>query len=277
MGNLGGALAVIQSREVLAELTSEWSDVTIIQRTIRNDQSGDEALLAALQEGVINIGIQRIDQIPTALPDGIVLAAVTRRLEPRSALVARGTKHLDDLAENATIGVMTDRDGSVLNSGHKRFQITRLSGNLEENLGLLASREITALIVPASTLLALDLRPHIDALLDHETFCPPPGQGAVGLLVREDDDLAIDIAYSLQHRPSFERISAERSFASSVAAPYQVGALATLTDDGGLKLFATITDPTTTLKASLIGKIDRAGQLGKELAEDMLEQLAAAN
>ncbi|UCH26110.1 MAG: hypothetical protein JSV66_00220, partial [Trueperaceae bacterium] len=54
-------------------------------------------------------------------------------------------------------------------------------------------------------------------------------------------------------------------------------AQAPLSDEGGLKLFATITDPTTTLKASLIGKIDRAGQLGKELAEDMLEQLAAAN
>jgi hydroxymethylbilane synthase len=272
MGNRDGAEALRQARSVLTELNAEWPDVQITQRTVRAEAPA--ALIDALVAETIGIAVHRLDTLPLELPDGIVLAAVARRQEPRSALVARGATDLGSLAQGARVGVAEGRDTAFLQALRPDLTTSPLSTHLDDDLARLTREEVQALLLPAATLMVLDQRNRIDALLEPEAFAPAPGQGALGLLVREDDDLAFELAYTLQHRPSFDRVKAERAFAAALPGRL-VGALASVSPEGELALFGAVAEGGTTLQAETSGDAAEAEQLGRELAADVEEQLAA--
>lgn len=272
MGNRDGAVALRQARSVLTELTAEWPDVQVAQRTVKGD--GADALVRALENEEIGIAVQALDTLPAPLPDGMALAAVARRLEPRSALVAKGVGSLEAVPEGAVVGVSGPRDRTFLNTVRPDLHAEELTDPLDEALSRVANEELRAMVVPAYCLHVLDQRQRIGALLEAEHFAPAPGQGALGLVVREDDDLAFELAYTLQHRPSFDRVRAERAFQQELAG-HVVGALASVTDDGEMTLFGVIADGRTSLQASVTGEASEAEQLGRELAQDVQEQLAA--
>lgn len=272
MGNRDGAVALRQARSVLTELNAEWPDVHIVQKTVR--ASGPGALVDCLLAETIQIAVQPLDTLPHELPDGIVIAAVARRGEPRSAFVSRAAKDLSSLTGGSTVGVSDGRDEAFFKALRPDLESTALTGNLEEDLARLTREEMHAMILPCSTLQVLDQRNRIDATLEPEAFAPAPGQGALGLLVREEDDLAFELAYTLQHRPSFDRMRAERAFAAALA-DHPVGALATVTSEGELSLFGAIAEDGRSLQAQVSGDAAEAEQLGRELAQDVKEQLAA--
>lgn len=272
MGNRDGAEALRQARSVLTELNAEWPDVQITQRTVR--ASAASALIDALVDETIGIAVHRLDTLPLTLPDGVVLAAVARRLEPRSALVSRGAKELGALEAGSLIGADEERDAAFLRALRPDLEVAALSPSLDDDLGRLTRHELRALLLPAATMIILDQRNRIDVLLDPEVFPPAPGQGALGLLVREDDDLAFELAYTMQHRPSFDRVRAERAFAAKLAG-HLTGALASVSDEGDLQLFGVVAAEGTSLQARTGGDAAEAEQLGAELAQDVEEQLAA--
>ncbi|MEX2501076.1 MAG: hypothetical protein WD336_01760 [Trueperaceae bacterium] len=272
MGNRDGAEALRQARSVLTELNAEWPDVQITQRTVRADAPG--ALVEALVSESIGIAVHALDTLPLELPEGVTLAAVARRQEPRTALVARKAKELDALQEGDVVAVREGRDTKFLAALRPDLVATPLTAHLEDDLGRLTRDEVQALLLPGLTLLMLDQRNRMDALLAPETFAPAPGQGAIGLLVRDVDDLAFELAYTLQHRPSLDRILAERAFAAALPGKL-VGALATVTSDGELTLFGAVAEGGSGLQARVSGDASEAEALGKELANDVLEQLAA--
>jgi hydroxymethylbilane synthase len=220
------------------------------------------------------LALTALDALAPVLPEGLTLAAVGRRIEPRSALVARGTGSLPALPEGAAVGVRDARDLAFLAAALPHARGAVVEGTVDAELARLVAGERDALLLPAALLIALERRDRIDALLDPEAFAPAPGQGAVGIVVRSDDDAAAELAYTLQHRPSFERARAERAFAAGLG-DRAVGALATLDDEGDLTLFGAVAAGGTTLQATTTGDAKDAGEVGAELAKDMLEQLAA--
>jgi hydroxymethylbilane synthase len=285
VANRAGALALAQVRPVLGELTAEWPDINLIQRTIQSETAagGAAALVDALVNGRVNLAVVSMDQLPLELPDGVLLAAVTRRLEPRSTLLARGAKDLAQLPSGALVGVPAQRDAAFLQAAFTGLRATLLGGTIDQQLNRLASSEVAALVVPASELIELDRRNAIGALLEPDEFPPVPGQGSLGLLVRADDDLSNELAYTLQHRPSFDRVTAERAFQAALAAGFAgdalpVGALATVPSDGALTLFGAVVSPAgTVLQATTIADAAEAADLGRELGQDFLQQLATLN
>lgn len=271
MGNRDGAYALRQARAALTELNVEWPDVHIVQRTLQDTSKGD-ALLAALDAGTVAIALQPMDLLPYELPEGIVLAAVAKRHEARYALVARGgQKSLAGLG-NASVGVASERDRAVLAALHPELSATLLSGQLDTDLGLLTNGELDALLIPGSVLHVMERRQRADAHLDPEVFPPAPGQGALGLLVKETDDLASELAYTLQHRPSFDRVRAERAFARGLP-DHRIGAMASVTLEGELTLFGAVIGEDTVLQATISGEAKEAEELGAELAQDVKDQL----
>jgi hydroxymethylbilane synthase len=288
LGNRDGALALRQARDVLEQLTDEWPDVNFALRTIKNAASSNaedgasDPLLQALVKGDIGVVVAQLETLPLSLPEEVTLAAVSRRLDPRTALVTKGRHTLEDLPRGARLGVMNGRDGAYLRGQRADLEAVEVSGTLEGDLKLLTSGELDGLLIPAATLIALDHRNRLDAVLEPEAFAPAPGQGALGLLVRADDDLAFEVAYSLQHRPSFDRVRAERSFAKALGDGDEqgcsgcvVGALANVTEDGELTLFGAVLRGETTLQASVSGEAKEADELGRELAQDVRTQLAS--
>ena len=272
MGNRDGAEALRQARAVLAELTDEWPDVPIVQRTIPGDDPG--TLPTALLEERIGLAVGAVDRLPADLPDGVVLAAVARRQEARCALVSRNGRAFEDLEAGMRIATRAGRDEALVRALRPDLAIETLDATLDDALARLTREEVHALLLPAATLRVLDHGNRIDALLDPEVVPPAPGQGALAVLVREDDDQAAELAYTLHHRPSFDRVRAERAFAAALP-DHPVGALATVSDDGDLELFGAVAAGGRILQARTSGDASEAASLGAELAQDVAAQLDA--
>lgn len=281
LGHRDGALATRQARTVLTELSAEWPDVQIVLRQVAS-RSGADGLLGALSAGSVGMAVAAVDTLPATLPEGLTLAAVGRRLEPRAALVARGRLALTDLAAAARVRVYAERDLGFVRAALPGADVAVWKGTVDEALARLIADEHDALLFPGALLIALDRRDRIDALLEPEAFPPAPGQGAMGLVVRSDDDAAAELAYTLQHRPSFDRVRAERAFAAGLAG-LDVGALATIDEDGDLQLFGAVVAQGgaagradgAVLHASTSGDAKDAEELGSELARDVRERLVA--
>lgn len=231
-------------------------------------------LLDALTRNTIDVAVVHLAALTEALPAELTLAAVTRRGDQRSALVAKGYKDLAALPAGAAVGVGTERDAAFLAATHPGLSARTMTQHPEIELGRLTAGDYAAVILPAATLIGLDLREHVDEWLEPDAFTPAAGQGAVGLVVRGDDDLAFETVYPLQHRPSFDRVKAERAFALALAG-HHVGAAATVTDDGELTLFGAVATGSTVIQASVGGEAKEAEDLGKELAADFKDRLKA--
>lgn len=272
LGNRDGTLAVRHGRAVLESLAEEWPDLQLNVKTVPLAGASDcSALLDALLKNRIDVAVVQMESLPLEIPEGARLAAVRRRADPRSVLVARRHKKLTELGPDGKVGVFTERDAAFIRAGAAAAAPVQLTGSPENELARLASGEFDALILPAATMLGLDLRDRIDTYLEVDAFTPAPGQGAVGLLVRDDDDLAFETVYALQHRPSHDRVRTERAFAAALAGRL-VGAVATVTEDGELTLFGAVIENDTTLQASVSGEAREAEELARELAQDVLER-----
>ncbi len=283
LGNRDGVLALHQARSVLHQLTDEWPDVHLVLRTLPNSMSADPAvpadeLLDALESGSVGIAVVQAETLPVKLPEGLVIAAVSRRLEPRCALLSRTKLEFDELPAGAKIGASLRRDGQFLDAARPGHTVLPLEGTLDDAFALLAGGDLDAVIASAAALHALGHGNRATVLLDPSVLTPAVGQGATALVVRADDDPSFEIAYSLQHRPSFDRLLAERSFAEallSTPGEPSVGALATVSDDGRLTLVGAVVRDQAAMHVRAVGNARDAKTLGAELGRSLAEQLSA--
>ncbi len=274
LGNREGLLAIRHGRNVLELLTEEWPDLHLTLRTQAGTGGLDsDPLLEALRRGAVGIAAVQLDALAPTLPEDVRLAAVLRRADPRSGLAAKGRAGFAALPPRARVVVGSQRDAAFLSASHPDLTVQIEAASPDALLAQL-SAGADAVIVSAAAAATLDLRSAVDVVLDETAFTPPPGQGALGLLVRADDDLAFETAYSLQHRPSYDRVRAERAFAAALPGR-QVGAGAGVTEDGELTLLGAVAVGPTILQASLSGEAREAEVLARELAHDVAEQLAA--
>ncbi len=275
LGHRDGALATRLARTVLSDLTAEWPDLQLVPRTVAGEPVGDDdPILRGLLGGQLGLAVVACETLSAALPEELALVSVTRRLEPRLALVTKGAASLSALANGARLGIGAERDRPFLASGFPGMEAERVGTDVDRALARLAVGELDALVLPACVLIMMDRRDHIGTLLEPEVLPPAPGQGSLALLARADDDLAAEVAYTLQHRPSFDRVRAERSFAAGLAGR-ALGALASVSEEGELTLFGAVAVGATTLQASVTGDAREAEELGGELAKDVAQQLEA--
>lgn len=275
LGHRDGALATRLARNVITDLTAEWPDLRLVPRTIKGaPNADDDPVLDALASSQIGLAVVACETLRSPIPDGLALAAVTRRLEPRLALVTKGAASITDLPPDATLGVGAARDLPFVQAGFPGMRLETIGTDVDQALARLTTGELDAFVLSASTLIMMDRRDHAKSLLEPDVLPPAPGQGSLALVVRGDDDLAAEVAYSLQHRPSFDRVRAERAFAAALPGR-ALGALATVDTDGELRLFGAVAIGGTTLQASVSGEAREAVELGGELGKDVAGQLAA--
>lgn len=308
VGNCSGTLALAQARSILAELNETWPDISIVQRTItgpaqpQGQAQGHQAqdhqvrgyqiqghertaeLLTALADNRINIAVQRLDTLPLQLPEGLVLGAVSRRLEVRTALIAADYASLQALPERARIVVTSRHEQLFVQALRPDLEIEVAVGTTEDLLARVLHGELAAALIGAADLIAGGWRERVRALLEPQLLPPPAGRGALGFVVREGDDLAGELAYTLQHRPSYDRALAERAFVGTLvgalagaSAETALGAFATVSDGGELNLLGATAGlgGERSIRAEVTGEASQAEALGRELARDMLEQLTA--
>jgi hydroxymethylbilane synthase len=292
VGTRGSLLALAQARWVVARLKEEWPDTEFKLQTIHPKPGKDSAgldprlllvqdLRAALADNRIHIALHNLKDVPTAPAEGLEVAAITKRLETRVALVGRaGCKSLETLPQGARVGVSSPLRTALLRAYRPDVIVRELRGEVDARLEALTTQEYDAILLAASDLVQLELRNRIDDLIAPDIIMPTPGQGVMALEVRADDDMAAECAYGIHHHASDDRITAERAFLNGLGddprAP--IGALAVIGDDGVLTLEGCVADPDgqNVIRASIEGDPDEAEDLGAELAEDVLAQGGAA-
>lgn len=290
-------MALAQTRLVVARLKEEWPETefriqSIITKGDRN-RGSLEAMAAqgnkgfwvkeiedALLQNRIDIAVHSLKDLPTEQPEGLEIASIPKRVDARDALVGKeGMKKLAELPEGARIGTSSVRRKAFLRAFRPDLRVIDLRGNIDTRLAALASNDYDAIMLAAAGLIRTELRNRIDELIDPNIVLPAPGQGALALQTRSEDDLGIEVAYAIHDRNSDDRTTAEREFLAGLGAGCMapVGALARIKGEVlTLEGWVAALDGSKVIQASIQGDPAECADLGAELAQDMLKQGAQA-
>ncbi|MDA2810751.1 hydroxymethylbilane synthase [Nocardiopsis sp. RSe5-2] len=264
------------------ELITSFGDVTRAHLT----QLGGtgvfvSALRDALLDGGVDFAVHSLKDLPTAPAEGLVLAAVTERDDPRDALCARDGLTLDALPAGARVGTGSPRRVAQLAAHRPDLVYVPIRGNAETRLGKVASGEVDAVVLAYAGLVRVDRLDAVTDVLDPDRVLPAPGQGALAVECRADRAGA-DLAYlsAVDHTATRLAVTAERTVLAELeagcAAP--VGAHARL-EGGVLRLEAAVasTDGSRQVRAARTAEMDvdpaslkAAADLGRELARSMI-------
>lgn len=172
---------------------------------------------ALVLSGRADAGVHSCKDLPTSSPEGLALAAVLQRADPRDVLV--GAASLDALPADAVIGSSSTRRRAQLSALRPDLRFADLRGNVHTRLGKIARGEAAATCMAIAGLRRLGLSTrHASAVLDPWTTCTPaPGQGAVAVDCRRDDNRTRRLLAAISHRDTATAIGIERSVLAGLA------------------------------------------------------------
>lgn len=246
---------------------------------------------AAVLQGRADLVVHSAKDLPSGSAEGLVLAAVPVRADPRDALITRDGRSLSQLAAGAVVGTSSERRRLQLAAAAPQVEVVGLRGNLDTRLRKVADARLDACVVAMAGLQRLLAPPEQGATggsgprgigvqiaaLEPGECLPAPAQGALAVEARADDEAARSAAGKIDDRVSHTRLLAERSLLARLDAGClsAVGALAVLTDLGAIELLGMWGDPDTQrlVRRSLTGGFDKAVRLGRELADDLASAL----
>lgn len=156
----------------------------------------DQALLS----GEIDFAVHSAKDLPDKIPDGLVIAAITKSIDPYDALVSKEKLKIDQLPKEAKIGASSQRRKAQLIKYRTDFQIIDIRGNIQERLEKLNKNELDAIVVAACALARLGLEDGIAQRIPFEILTPHPLQGALAIAVRRDRKELIDLLGVLNGR-----------------------------------------------------------------------------
>ncbi|MEV5603100.1 hydroxymethylbilane synthase [Streptomyces sp. NPDC052299] len=304
LGTRRSKLAMAQSGHV-ADAVSEVTGRTVelVEITTYGDTSrehlaqigGTGVFVAALREALLNgevdFAVHSLKDLPTAQPEGLVLAAVPVREDPRDALVARDGLTFAQLPSGARVGTGSPRRMAQLNAYARShgldIETVPIRGNVDTRIGFVRSGELDAVVLAAAGLSRLGRSGEVTDFLPVDTVLPAPGQGALAIeCAASSADLAAALA-ELDDPYTRVAVTAERALLAALEAGCSapVGALADLLADGQavneLRLRGVVgsTDGASLVQMSTTGPVptshDDAAAIGRELAAEMLAKGAA--
>ncbi len=226
----------------------------------------------ALLKGEIDAAVHSMKDLPVLLPAGLKITAVTKREDPRDALVSRGRFTLKTLPADCGVGAGSLRRRAQILGIRKDLRLLDLRGNVDTRVRKLNEGEFDAIVIAAAGLNRLGLKSIFTAIPTDEIL-PPAGQGALGIEIRSDDSRAGELAGILDDPDSCLCAGAERRLLSGLngGCHTPIGAYAVIVE-GRLILKAGVFSPdgTRALKDEIAGDRNDADELGRRLAERML-------
>jgi len=306
LGTRRSALAMAQASGVADALRARGHEVELVGVTTEGDRSAREGtpladvggmgvfvaeLRLRLLAGDVDLVVHSLKDLPTVPADGLEIAAIPTREDPRDALVSRGGRALADLASGARVGTGSPRRAAQLRAARPDLDVRPLRGNVDTRLRKVTEGELDAIVVAAAGLARLGRLDEASELLDPATMLPAPGQGALAVECRAADlgvqrPLAQAIS-SLDDGATRAAVAAERALLAELEAGCSapVGALARVEPEpaGGngdavnLHLVAAVVsvDGATAIRRSASGPIAQPVELGRRLAAELLAAGAA--
>jgi hydroxymethylbilane synthase len=234
----------------------------------------EQALLA----GEVDLGIHSAKDLPSDLPDGLEIAGVPTRGDPRDAYVG----HVDSLGEapeGSKIGTSSLRRRAQILALRPDLDVTDLRGNIDTRLDRLEAGDFDGLILAAAGLRRIHRAEEIAFPIEPEELVPAPGQGTIAIEARHSRDRAAAVAESITDRESLATLLAERALVAALDASCHtpLGALATLERGGRIRIraFCGLPDGSEWLRDELVEDDADPEAVGRALAERMRSSGAA--
>ena len=293
IGSRKSQLALVQTYWVQEQLQKRFPDIIFEVHTMSTQgdkildvalaKIGDKGLFTKeLEVGMLNqeidFAVHSLKDLPTHLPEGLTLAAITERENPADALVVHEKhkdKQIDTLPAGAVIGTSSLRRLAQLRHHFPHLAFKDVRGNLITRLAKLDAGEYDALILAAAGLERLGMSDRIHQVIPKEISLHAVGQGALGIECRSDDSELLSLLKAIEHPQTRDRCLAERSFLRSLEGGCQVP-IGVNTEISGENLTLTgivaSVDGQKLVKDTVTGKANNAEALGIELAELLRQQ-----
>ena len=290
LGTRRSALATTQSTWVADRLRAAGHDVELVEITTHGDVStehltsigGTGVFAVAIRRALINreidLAVHSLKDLPVTPEPGLVIAAIPAREDPRDVLVARDGLTLGELPTGAVIGTGSPRRAAQLNALGLGFDVRPIRGNVDTRIRFVHSGTCDAVVLARAGLQRLGRLDDVTETLDPLQMLPAPGQGALAVECRSDRRDVVDLLETLDDPETRACVTAERAVLSGLEAgcTAPVGALAEVVEgEVGLELslraFVGSEDGSDELRRSVVGPVEEAANLGRRLAETLLE------
>lgn len=286
VGTRGSQLALWQASYVQQQILHYHPDVKIELKIIRT--TGDtiqnrtlvglgkgvftkEIEIALLNEG-IDLAVHSLKDLPTELPDGLCIAAIPTREDPRDVLISSTRLPLHDLTNEAKIGTTSPRRKAQLLHIRPDLHVVDVRGNVDTRLRKLQETELDGIILAAAGLKRLQKENIITEYFEPDKFIPAVGQGALAIQTRDEDRHTKQLLSPLNDSITTTEITAERTLLESLGGGCQlpIGAYARQHNEK-LSLIGTVCHPLgkQRIVEQATGDIDKPQELGRLVAEKL--------
>ncbi|MCS6779163.1 MAG: hydroxymethylbilane synthase [Geminicoccaceae bacterium] len=231
----------------------------------------DEALL----DRRIDLAVHSMKDVPTVLPEGIVIAAMPERADPRDVLLAPGARRLAELAAGTIVGTASLRRAAQVLAVRPDCRVVPLRGNVQTRLAKLERGEVGATLLAAAGLARLGLGTAGGSPLEAAEMLPAVAQGAIGIACRAEDTRIRELLAPLADAPTMRRVAAERALLARLDGNCRtpIAALATLGPEGlVLEGLLAAPDGSRVARARQVGAPEEAERLGREAGEALLRE-----
>jgi hydroxymethylbilane synthase len=291
LGTRKSPMAMAQSGLVARAITERTGHpVELVGVTTQGDVSraqlaqigGTGVFVSALRDqllaGQVDLAVHSLKDLPTGQPDGILLAAVPVRDDPRDALIGRDGAKLADLPPGASIGTGSPRRAAQLLLLRKDIRCVPIRGNADTRLGKIGAGELDAVVLAAAGLARLGRLDVVSQIFEPEDMLPAPGQGALAVECRAGDHALAELLTAVDDPLSRAAVTAERTVLAALEAGCSapVGAYAAGTAEH-LQLEAAViaADGGQALRERASDESAAAEQLGRRIASRLLGSGAA--
>ncbi|MEZ5812415.1 MAG: hydroxymethylbilane synthase [Rhizobiaceae bacterium] len=226
----------------------------------------EEALLA----GRIDIAVHSAKDMPTVLPDGLVLSCFLEREDVRDAFIGRAADRLRDLPEGATVGSSSLRRQALIRRLRPDLNVVTFRGNVQTRLRKLDEGVADATLLARAGLSRLGMTGVVTETLDPEEFPPAPGQGAITIEQRAGDARVAALLEPIDHADTRTALDCERAFLAALDGSCRTPIAGLATVDGGMVRFSGMIltpDGRTMHRIGDGGKVSEAGAIGRRAGE----------
>ncbi len=286
IGSRGSQLALWQANHISALLRARGHEVEIEIIHTTGDKITDVALAKvgtkgmftkeieeALAAGRVDLAVHSLKDLPTELPKGFEIAAITERQDPRDAFCSRRYSKIEELPQGARVGTSSLRRQAQLKAIRPDLDIHPLRGNVDTRLRKLEQGEFDAIILAAAGLKRLGKTELIQQIIPAEIMCPAAGQGALGIEIREGDAKSREVLQFLDDVAARAATTCERALLNRLGGGCQVpiGAFAEIRNKK-LHLESIVADPdgSKLLRDSRDG--DDPEKLGNDAGAELLRR-----
>jgi len=288
IGTRGSKLSLAQTNWVISELKKVNPDTDFEIKTIKTkgdidsrpiftiEQKGifEKEIDKAVAENQIDFAVHSLKDVPSNLPEELVLACIPIREPINDILVTKDGSSLDSLKQNSVIGTSSLRRAVQISRKRPDVKVKPIRGNIETRIRKITDENFDGVVLAQAGInrLGLDIQ---YSKLSLEEFPPSPGQGALGIVSRKNDEKTISMLKKIEDSKSRQEIEAERALSDHVdsGCRFPVGAYAQVNHElVKLTVVAYSVDGKKSINVTQVGPINEPTQLGKCIADELKEK-----